>query len=104
MLALQVSISDITNKTKFFSLAGPDSSAVLEGLEAAVPQAGQVAVMGFQNSPVVVAEGSGLASPGFCLVADEQAAAELWLALVAKVTACLSSQTCQVPACKVCQS
>ena len=83
---MQVSITDISHKTKMFSLAGPESSAVLEGLEAKVPQAGHVTVMGFQNSPVVVAEGSGLSSPGFSLVADEQAAAELWRALAAKVT------------------
>ena len=35
---LQVSISDVTHQTKIFSLAGPDSSALLEGSEATFAQ------------------------------------------------------------------
>ena len=83
---LQVSIVDVTASTKMFSLAGPESSKVLEGLSAAAPGHNQVALMGFQGSPVVVAEGSGLASPGYTLIIDEQAAGEVWRSLTAKVS------------------
>lgn len=80
----QVSIVDVTSKTKMFSLTGPLSSATLEGLGAAAPGPDCVALMGFQGSPVVVAEGSGLAAPGYTLVVDEQAAGELWRHLTLK--------------------
>ena len=69
-----------------FSLAGPESSAVLEGLGAAAPASRHVALMGFQGSPVVVAEGSGLATAGFTLIVDEQAASELWRNLTLKAS------------------
>ena len=86
-IVLQVSIVDVTSKTKMFSLTGPLSSATLEGLGAAAPGPDCVALMGFQGSPVVVAEGSGLAAPGYTLVVDEQAAGELWRNLTLKVQA-----------------
>ncbi|DBA96728.1 TPA: hypothetical protein ACH3X1_015569 [Trebouxia sp. C0004] len=80
----EVSVVDVTSKTKMFSLTGPLSSATLEGLEAAAPGPNCVALMGFQGSPVLVAEGSGLAAPGYTLVVDEQAAGELWRNLTLK--------------------
>lgn len=70
-----------------FSLTGPLSSATLEGLGAAAPGPNCVALMGFQGSPVVVAEGSSLAAPGYTLIVDEQAAGELWRNLTLKVQA-----------------
>jgi len=82
-----VSIVNVTSKTKMFSLTGPLSSATLKGLGAAAPGPNGVALMGFQGSPVVVAEGSGLAAPGYTLVVDEQAAGELWRNLTLKVQA-----------------
>ena len=82
-----MSIVDVTPKTKMFSLTGPLSSATLEGLGAAAPGPNGVVLMGFQGSPVVVAEGSGLAAPGYTLVVDEQAAGELWRNLTLKVQA-----------------
>ena len=85
IVVLQVSIVDVTSKTKMFSLTGPLSLATLEGLGAAAPGPDCVALMGFQGSPVVVAEGSGLAAPGYTLVVDEQAAGELWRHLTLKV-------------------
>lgn len=81
---MQVSIADVTAQTKMFSLAGPTSTSVLEGLGATAPASNQVVLMGFQNSPVVVAAGSGLSGSGFTLVADEQAAGELWRSLTVK--------------------
>ena len=82
---LQVSIVDVTSKTKMFCVVGPESSAMLEGLGAAAPEPGHVALMAFQGSPVVVAEGSSLAAPGYTLVVDEQAAGEVWSNLTLKV-------------------
>jgi hypothetical protein len=86
-IVFQVSIVDVTSKTKMFSLTGPLSSATLEGLGAAASGPNRVALMGFQGSPVVVAEGSGLAAPGYTLVVDEQAAGEVWRNLTLKVQA-----------------
>lgn len=100
-LLVQVSIADVTVQTKMFSLAGPTSTSVLEGVGATAPAASQVILMGFQNSPVVVAAGSGLSGSGFTVVADEQAAGELWRSLTVKAGisathgfVCLSWQMC----------
>ena len=84
-MLVQVSVVDVTSKTKMFCVMGPESSAMLEGLGAAAPEPGHVALMGFQGSPVVVAEGSSLATPGYTLVVDEQAAGEVWRNLTLKV-------------------
>lgn len=81
---MQVSITDVTADTKMFSLMGPDSGSVLEGLGAPAPAANQVSLMGFQNSPVVVAAGGGLSGLGYILISDELAAGELWRSLTIK--------------------
>lgn len=83
---MQVSIADVTAQTKMFSLAGPESTSVLQGLGATAPASKQVMLMGFQNSPVVVAAGSGLSGPGYTLIADELAAGELWRSLTVKAS------------------
>ncbi|KAL3132705.1 hypothetical protein ABBQ32_009213 [Trebouxia sp. C0010 RCD-2024] len=80
----EVSIADVTAITKMFSLAGPESASVLEGLGASAPASDQVSLMGFQNSPVIVAAGGGLSGPGYTLIADELAAGELWRSLTIK--------------------
>ena len=85
-LLLQVSIVDVTAQTKMFSLAGPKSTGVLEELGATAPASKQIILMGFQNSPVVVAAGSGLSCPGYTLIADELAAGELWRSLTVKAS------------------
>ena len=90
---MQVSIADVTPHTKMFSLAGPESSIVLEGLGATAPASNQVALIGFQNSPVVVAAGSGLSGPGYTLVADELAAGELWRSLTIKAGIAFTHRT-----------
>ena len=86
MLLIQVTIVDVSSRTKMFSLAGPESLPVLEGLGATAPGPGRTTLMGLQGSPVILSEGSGLASPGYTVVVDEQAAGELWRSLAAKVT------------------
>ena len=83
-MCVQVSIVDVTSDTKMFSLAGPESTSILEGLGAPAPAPDQVSLMGFQNSPVVVAAGGGLSGPGYTLIADELAAGELWRSLSIK--------------------
>lgn len=83
-LLVQVSIADVTANTKMFSLAGPESASVLEGLGAPAPAPHQVSLMGFQNSPVIMAAGGGLSGPGYTLIADELAAGELWRSLTIK--------------------
>ena len=83
---MQVSIANVTAQTKMFTLAGPESMGVLQGLGATAPASKQVILMGFQNSPVVVAAGSGLSGPGYTLIADELAAGELWRSLTVKAS------------------
>ena len=60
--------SDLQSVQSDRSFALAEQSPVLEVSEVQVPQSGHVAVLGFQHSPVVVAEGSGLVLPsGFSL-------------------------------------
>ena len=77
-----------------FSLVGPDSADLLEQLgvdTAELQQSGDEprrhVLLNFGGKPVVVAAGSGLASPGFTVIVDETAAGDLWAALSAKVHA-----------------
>ena len=75
-----------------FSLVGPKSAALLEELgldteqlEQPPEQPRRHMLLNFGGKPVIVATGSGLASPGFTLVSDESVAGELWAALMSKV-------------------
>ena len=75
-----------------FSLVGPESAALLEQLgldpaqlEQPQEQPRRHVLLNFVGKPVIVAAGSGLASPGFTLVLDESVAGELWTALSSKV-------------------
>ena len=75
-----------------FSLLGPGSAALLEQLGLDIGQLEQPSeqlrrhvLLNFGGKPVIVAAGSGLASPGFTLVSDESVAGELWAALSSNV-------------------
>ncbi len=75
-----------------FSLIGPESADLLEQLgldtdqlEQPPEQPRRHVLLNFGGKPVIVAAGSGLASPGFTLVSDESVAGELWAALTSKV-------------------
>jgi hypothetical protein len=75
-----------------FSVVGPDSAGLLEqlGVETAeLRQDGERprrhVLLNFGGKPVIVAAGSGLASPGFTVIADEAVAGDLWAALSSKV-------------------
>lgn len=71
------------------TVAGPAAAEVLQALQLdpvlLEKPAGSHALLNFGGSPVIVAVGSGLASPGYTLIADEAVAGDLWRVLAAKV-------------------
>jgi len=104
----RVDVADVSGATRVFSLAGPRAAAVLRELagDAAAAVAveekeeeevrpgaprrptvyhpaafGAHVTLNFRGAPVLVACGSGLASPGYTLLADEAVAADLYAAL-----------------------
>ena len=85
---MQVSLQDVSGKCSMFSFAGPEASSILEELGAPTPGADEVKMASCQDCPVVIAGGSGLASPGYTVVVDETAAAELYRSLMLKVNCC----------------
>lgn len=82
-------VTDITVRTAMLTVAGPAAAEVLQTLqlEPALLEklAGSHTLVNFGGSPVIVTVGSGLASPGYSLIADEGVAGELWKLLAAKV-------------------
>lgn len=85
---MQVTVTDISSRCNMFSVAGPDAAALLCQLEAqgvSELQPHSHLLLNFRGSPVIVTAGSGLATPGFTLIVDQAAAADLWSALIAKV-------------------
>jgi len=83
----QVSVMDVSSKTAMFSILGPASDAIMTELQAgdlvgAAP--GTHAVLGFGGKPVVAFVGGGLPGPGYTLIVEESAAADLWRALETK--------------------
>lgn len=82
----KVKLQDITPATAAFSLIGPESRAIAEHLGAAdlldQPD-GTHRTYTVNGATVRIAVGSGLALPGFTLIADAVHAADLWTALVA---------------------
>ena len=77
-----------------FSLVGPESTDVLEKLgvdPAELQQDGERpsrhVLLNFGGKPVIVAAGSGLASPGCTVIADEAVAGDLWAGLSSKARA-----------------
>lgn len=91
-LGMQVEITDVSKDTALFCLVGPGSAELLEKLgagrvmEAGPGEPGRHMLLSCKGSPVLVALGCGLPSPGFTLLADASAAGELWAALTAQVT------------------
>ena len=71
------------------TVAGPAAAEVLQTLQLdpalLEKPAGSHTLVNFGGSPVIVAVGSGLASPGYTLIADEAVAGDLWKLLAAKV-------------------
>ncbi|KAK9844916.1 hypothetical protein WJX74_008626 [Apatococcus lobatus] len=86
----QVKIADVSEDTALFSLVGPGSADLLEKLgagrvmEAGPGEPGRHMLLSCKGSPVLVALGCGLPSPGFTLLVDASAAGELWIALTAQ--------------------
>ena len=74
-------IEDITDQTALFTLAGPQSAAVLEHLHTPIPETGRFVNATIADVPVKLAAGSGLALPGFTIVAPQAHAAALFEAL-----------------------
>ncbi len=71
-----------------FSLAGPGADALLHELHAdslVGSPPGSHALLNFGGSPVMLSVGSGLAGPGYTLIADETVAGDLWRTLAAMV-------------------
>lgn len=71
------------------TVGGPSASEILEGLQLdptlLQKSAGSHSLLNFGGSPVIVGVGSGLASPGYTLIADEAVAGELWKVLTTQV-------------------
>ena len=82
---MQVSLQDVSSKCGMFSFAGPEASSILEELGAPTPGPNEVKMANCQGCPVVIAGGSGLVSPGYTIIVDETAAAELYRSLMLKV-------------------
>lgn len=87
----KISLKDITKETATFSLIGSGSAALLEkmGMEHMGGEAiathlhASHAVINLAGAEVRVAVGSGLATPGYTLIMDNDQAAPLWQALSA---------------------
>ncbi len=77
----RVKLADVTDRTVAFSLLGPASDRLIDQLGAShlvgQPHAHHCWVT-VAGSPVRVAVGSGLATPGYTLIADRPIAAQLW--------------------------
>ncbi|MGF1498818.1 MAG: YgfZ/GcvT domain-containing protein [Elainellaceae cyanobacterium] len=77
----KVTLTDVTKTTVTFSLMGPESDRLLAelGLDAIVGQPRYShQTLCLDEHSVMVAVGSGLATPGYTLVAEQQAAPVLW--------------------------
>lgn len=92
---MQVSLQDVSSKCSMFSLAGPQATDILTELGAPTPAAGEVQMTSCQGSPVVIAGGSELAVPGYLMIVDEAAAAELYRSLIVKVCSCMHAIACE---------
>ncbi len=77
----KVTLADVTAETVAFTLIGPESDAVLEkigaGAVAGQPYASHKSLR-FDGDGVLVAVGSGLALPGYTLIAPVTQAVALW--------------------------
>ncbi len=81
----RVELTDLTDTTVAFSLLGPESSSLLEKLgvtELENQPYGTHKSIDFAGIEVRVAVGSGLATPGYTLIAAASDAARLWTELV----------------------
>ena len=83
----KVAVNDITPMTAMFSLLGPESDAVMVELAAGdivgAPY-GTHTVLGFGGKPVIAMVGGGLPGPGYTLIVEESAAADLWRVISAR--------------------
>ncbi|BAZ33021.1 glycine cleavage T protein [Cylindrospermum sp. NIES-4074] len=79
----KVQLTDITNETATFSLMGPGSDAIIKklGAESIIGQAyGQNLLL---DGGVIVAVGSGLATPGYTLILPAAEKDQLWSQILA---------------------
>ncbi|MGK7889737.1 MAG: folate-binding protein YgfZ [Leptolyngbyaceae cyanobacterium] len=79
----KVKLTDETDETVVFSLIGPDSRGVLEtlGITGAVTTRHYHETVEFEGHDIVVAVGSGLALPGYTIIAPVSVAPALWEAI-----------------------
>jgi tRNA-modifying protein YgfZ len=80
----KVKLTDVTEATVAYRLIGPESAALLQSLGLGLPttaQPGDHQLLEFQGKDIRVAQGSGLALPGFTLIAPKEAAPILEAAL-----------------------
>jgi tRNA-modifying protein YgfZ len=83
----RVQLSDLSASTSAFSLLGPQSASLLQGLGVDFPDGASPndhAVFEIAGVSVRVAIGSGLVTPGFTLIASDSDAAAVWSYLVEK--------------------
>ena len=93
----KVTIADETDTTIAFTLLGPDSAALLArlGVEKLDATAGNHHQVTIGNIETCLAVGSGLALPGFTLIASAEAEATLWQQLVEAAAIPLGEQVWQ---------
>lgn len=80
-----VTMHDISSRCNMFVLMGEGADEVMGSL--GVTQLAKAplhthTLLNFKGSPVVVAKGSGLGTPGYTVIVDEAVAGDLWVALV----------------------
>lgn len=78
----QVSLTNLTNAIAVFSLIGPESYTLLRQQGVAI-EADQLPyahhqIVDFRGTPIRLAEGSGLALPGYTLLVPAEAAPQVW--------------------------
>lgn len=94
----KVELKDLTDRTAAFTVMGPDSDALMEKLGAGAivgqPKDGHQ-IFEVNGVSVRIAVGSGLAIPGYTLIADAEQAVPLWQQLIATGAVPLGEQTWQ---------
>lgn len=80
-----VTVQDMSTRCSMFVLMGEGAEEVMGSLGVTQLKGAPLhahTLLNFKGSPVLVAVGSGLATPGYTCIVDEAVAGDLWLLLV----------------------
>ena len=85
----KVELSDISADYAIFSLIGTQASDLISELtsEISLSKLGDNQTVSIEDVPVTIAQGSGLATPGYTLIVQRQAAGTVWSKLTEKAVA-----------------